>query len=108
MDYSALYHIMFNAATDAVEAVSQGEAEHARELLIAAQQRCEEEYVSDCSEAAASNARARADYAQMARAALRASPVASMELPGAWRASPITMTCGARSLSFSSRVLLDL
>ena len=61
MDYSALYHIMFNAATDAVEAVSQGEAEHARELLIAAQQRCEEEYVSDCSEAAASNARARAD-----------------------------------------------
>ena len=61
MDYSALYHIMFNAATDAVEAVSQGEAEHARELLIAAQQRCEEEYVSDCSEAAASNSRARAD-----------------------------------------------
>ena len=56
MDYSALYHIMFNAATDAVEAVSQGEAEHARELLIAAQQRCEEEYVSDCS-----NARTRAD-----------------------------------------------
>ena len=47
-------------------------------------------------------------YAQMARAALRASPVASMELPGAWRASPITMTCGARSLSFYSRVLLDL
>ena len=46
MDYSALYHIMFNAATDAVEAV---------------QQRCEEEYVSDCSEAAASNSRARAD-----------------------------------------------
>lgn len=61
MDYSALYHIMFNAATDAVEAVSQGEAEHARELLIAAQQRCEEKYVSDCSEAAPLNTRGHAD-----------------------------------------------
>ena len=47
-DYEALYHIMFNAATDAIELLPAGEA---KELLIAAQQACEEEYIETAKEA---------------------------------------------------------
>ena len=43
-DYEKLYHIMFNAATDAVELLPEGEA---RELLIRAQQECEERYIGE-------------------------------------------------------------
>lgn len=43
-DYEKLYHILFNAITDAIEAMSDGEA---KELLIKAQQECEERYIGE-------------------------------------------------------------
>ena len=41
-DYETLYHIMFNAATDAVELFPD---DRAKELLISAQQSCEDIYI---------------------------------------------------------------
>ena len=43
-DYEKLYHILFNAATDAVEKLPEGEA---RDILISAQQKCEEIYIEE-------------------------------------------------------------
>ena len=43
MIYEKLYHIMFNAVTDAVELLPECPA---REMLIRAQQDCEELYVN--------------------------------------------------------------
>ena len=43
-DYEKLYHILINAITDAIEAMSDGEA---KELLIKAQQECEERYIGE-------------------------------------------------------------
>ena len=44
-DYEKLYHLLFNAITDAVERIAQGEPESARFLLIRAQQAAEETYL---------------------------------------------------------------
>ncbi len=44
-DYEKLYHLLFNAITDAVERIAQGEPESARFLLIRAQQAAEEAYL---------------------------------------------------------------
>ena len=43
-DYEKLYHIMFNAATDAIELLPDCEA---KTLLIKAQQDCEERYIEE-------------------------------------------------------------
>ena len=43
-DYEKLYHILFNAVTDAIELLPEGEA---KEQLIKAQQECEEVYIGD-------------------------------------------------------------
>ena len=45
-DYEKLYHIMFNAATDAIELLPDGEA---KTLLIKAQQDCEERYIESAN-----------------------------------------------------------
>ena len=45
-DYQKLYHMLFNAITDALEAMSRGEPLQARLLLIRAQQDTEEIYIS--------------------------------------------------------------
>ena len=42
-DYEKLYHIMFNAVTDAIELLPDCAA---KELLMKAQQECEERYVN--------------------------------------------------------------
>ena len=44
VDFEKLYHVMFNAATDAISLMPDGEA---KRLLIKAQQDCEEQYISD-------------------------------------------------------------
>ena len=44
-DYEKLYHIMFNAVTDAVELIRDSKA---KQILIKAQQECEELYI--CAE----------------------------------------------------------
>ena len=44
--YATLYHKMFNAATDAIWAIEDGEIEKGKEMLIRAQQDCEEIYIS--------------------------------------------------------------
>ena len=43
-DYEKLYHIMFNAVTDAIEIMPEGDAKN---LLIKAQQTCEEQYIGE-------------------------------------------------------------
>jgi len=43
--YQKLYTELFNAVTDGIEALAQGQAEKAKAILIAAQQRCEELYM---------------------------------------------------------------
>lgn len=43
--YKTLYHLMFNAATDALRALERGDADAARHLLIRAQQQAEEHYL---------------------------------------------------------------
>ena len=45
-DYSKMYLVMFNAATDAVNALQEGGVSTAASILIAAQQRCEELYLA--------------------------------------------------------------
>ena len=44
--YEKMYHRMFNAATDAIWAIEDGEVEKGKEMLIRAQQDCEEIYIS--------------------------------------------------------------
>ena len=44
--YATLYHKMFNAATDAIWAIEDGKVEKGKEMLIRAQQDCEEIYIS--------------------------------------------------------------
>ena len=44
--YETMYHRMFNAATDAIWAIEEGEVEKGKEMLIRAQQDCEEIYIS--------------------------------------------------------------
>lgn len=44
-DYEKLYHLLFNAATDAVEKLAQGDPDAARRLLIQAQQQAEALYL---------------------------------------------------------------
>ena len=41
MDYQSLYHLMFNAVTDALERMERGDWAEARRALIEAQQRAE-------------------------------------------------------------------
>jgi hypothetical protein len=45
MDYGYLYHLMFNAATDAVEYIDKGETDLARLRLVLAQMKAEEDYI---------------------------------------------------------------
>ncbi|MBR6259272.1 MAG: hypothetical protein IKR21_03590 [Oscillospiraceae bacterium] len=50
MDYKRLYHIMLNASEKAIEAIENGEAERAAEILVAAEQEAEEYYIENISE----------------------------------------------------------
>ena len=45
-DCEKLYHRMFNAATDALRALDQGNAPAAKRILIAAQRQAEEDYIN--------------------------------------------------------------
>ena len=45
-DYEKLYHLLFNAITDAVDELEQGDAQTARAILIRAQQQAEELYIA--------------------------------------------------------------
>ena len=47
MDYSKLYYTLFNAITDALEQIEQQNIGTARALLIAAQQKTEEMYITE-------------------------------------------------------------
>ena len=44
-DYQPLYTLLFNAVTDAVEAMEQMNFGQARDILIHAQQQAEEQYI---------------------------------------------------------------
>lgn len=44
-DYEKLYHLLFNAITDALDVLDQGDAQTARATLIRAQQQAEELYI---------------------------------------------------------------
>ena len=46
MLYKELYCILFNAVTDALRAMEQENFGQARELLVQAQQTCEERYIA--------------------------------------------------------------
>ena len=46
VDYQKMYYRLFNAITDALEAMSRGELAQASSLLMQAQQDTEEEYIS--------------------------------------------------------------
>ena len=45
-DYEKMYHLLFNAITDALEQIEQQNFGSAKDLLIAAQQKAEEIYIS--------------------------------------------------------------
>ena len=45
-DYEKMYHLLFNAITDALEQIEQQNFGSAKELLIAAQQQAEEIYIT--------------------------------------------------------------
>ncbi len=45
-DYEKMYHLLFNAITDALEQIEQQNFGSAKDLLIAAQQEAEEIYMS--------------------------------------------------------------
>ncbi len=45
LDFEKLYHIMFNAATDAVNELDGGNTGKARETLVDAQRLAEETYI---------------------------------------------------------------
>lgn len=46
VDYQKMYYRLFNAITNALEAMNRGETAQASSLLILAQQDTEEEYIS--------------------------------------------------------------
>ena len=46
MDYEKLYHLLFNAITDALEQMESQNYGDAEELLVAAQQKAEEIYIT--------------------------------------------------------------
>ena len=46
MLYEELYHLLFNAATDALRAMEQENFGQAKDLLARAQQACEERYIA--------------------------------------------------------------
>ena len=46
MNYEKLYHIAFNAATDAIRFIDAGDCAAARETLVKAQQKTEEIYIN--------------------------------------------------------------
>ncbi len=50
MEYKKAYYLLFNAITDALEAVGEQNFGQARQLLIAAQQEAEEIFMSDEAE----------------------------------------------------------
>lgn len=45
-DYEKMYHLLFNAITDALEQLEQQNFGSAKDLLIAAQQQAEEIYIT--------------------------------------------------------------
>ena len=45
-DYEKMYHLLFNAITDALEQIEQQNFGSAKDLLIAAQQEAEEIYIT--------------------------------------------------------------
>lgn len=45
-DYEKMYHLLFNAITDALEQIEQQNFSSAKDLLIAAQQQAEEIYIT--------------------------------------------------------------
>lgn len=45
VDYEKLYHLMVNASEDAIAEIEKQNYGRARELLIAAEQRCEDIYL---------------------------------------------------------------
>lgn len=45
-DYEKMYHLLFNAITDALEQIEQQNYGSAKDLLIAAQQQAEEIYIT--------------------------------------------------------------
>ena len=45
-DYEKMYHLLFNAITDALEQIEQQNFGSAKDLLIAAQQEAEDVYMS--------------------------------------------------------------
>ena len=47
VNYEQLYHVMFNAVTDGLRCLEQGEWGQAMMILAAAQCRCEEMYVDE-------------------------------------------------------------
>lgn len=47
MDYSKLYYTLFNAITDALEQIEQQNIGTARAILIAAQRKTEEMYITE-------------------------------------------------------------
>ena len=46
MEYKKLYHLLFNAITDALEQMESQTYGDAHELLVAAQQKAEEIYIT--------------------------------------------------------------
>ena len=46
MNYKAMYFHLFNAATDAIEAIDRGSPKSAREILVEVQRETEEMYLS--------------------------------------------------------------
>ena len=45
MDYQRLYAMLFNSITDAIELIEELDVKAARDLVIAAQQKAEDEYI---------------------------------------------------------------
>ena len=50
IDYKAMYLLLFNAITDALEKIEEQNYGEARELLIAAQQKAEDIYIDSDDE----------------------------------------------------------
>ena len=46
MDYKYLYHLIFNAATDAIRFIEEGRYDLAKLQLILAQRKAENEYIN--------------------------------------------------------------
>lgn len=46
MEYEKMYHLLFNAITDALEQIEKQNLGTAKELLISAQQKAEEIYIT--------------------------------------------------------------